>query len=118
EFRLVVACDFGEPCLFHEILKFTLDVFFSLHRSRWMQIHHLSYDQQQETKTLPVGPTTTTEEWFAGSRLGMCTYVARVWSRREDTWVILLSRVLEKSSKWAIECLREAVAHCDFTQYT
>ena len=28
EFRLVVACDFGEPCLFHEILAFTLDIDF------------------------------------------------------------------------------------------
>ena len=69
-----------------------------------------SFDNHaQETRTLPRGPVETTEEWYAGQRLGIGCYVCRAWSRNHDQWFVILSRVMEKTSAWALECLHQVL---------
>ena len=63
----------------------------------------------KEIRTLPRGPIEQTEEWFAGQRLAFSLFVARVWDQGQDTWTVLLSRVIEKGSKYAFECLKETL---------
>ena len=63
----------------------------------------------QECRSLPRGPNVSTEDYFAGSRLGFSLYVARSWTRDRKRWTVLISRVLEKTSKYAAVCAMHAV---------
>ena len=57
-----------------------------------------------------MGPWTTTPEHFAGGRLGFAIFAAMTWtlSYRPHT-IILCTRILEKTSAFALVCLNHAI---------
>lgn len=56
---------------------------------------------------MPQGPEQCTEEWYAGERLAFSTMVTRLWNQKETQWHIKVSRVMEKTSSYALACLQD-----------
>ena len=56
---------------------------------------------------MPQGPEQCTEEWYAGERLAFSTMVTRLWNQKETQWHIKVSRVMEKTSAYAVACLQD-----------
>ena len=59
----------------------------------------------------------TTEQWFAGQRLAFSCWVARLWTAHTVEWVVVLSRIVENTSKYALLCLDLALASINFEEY-
>ena len=57
-----------------------------------------------------MGPWTTTQEHFAGGRLGFSIFAGMTWTadQRPHT-VVLVSRILEKSSAYALCCVNKTI---------
>ena len=56
----------------------------------------------------------TTEQFFAGERLAFNMYVAALWNNEGLTWHVILSRVMEKSSAFAVQCGKRCFQHHDW----
>ena len=71
----------------------------------------------RETKSLPIGPQQTSEEFFAGHRLGYSAFVSACWSHGGRVhWSIKFSRLLHLARQAAaqpqsIAKLPEAARH-------
>ena len=63
-----------------------------------------------DIETLPQGPEMQTEDFFANMRLAFSMYAARVVDDHNLVWIMLVGRVMEKTSKYAIACLRHALS--------
>ena len=57
-------------------------------------------------RTIPAGPERTVEKWFAHERLGVSVYMCRCWTHEDDAWYVLVNNVTEKTTAYALECLR------------
>ena len=53
---------------------------------------------------MPRGPEETAEEWFAPERLGFSAFACRTCDEGAE-WVIVLSRIMEKTPRYALYCL-------------
>ena len=62
-----------------------------------------------EIKSLPRGAKLHSEEWYAHNRKGCSTYVSQIVLPRLTIHVVLISRVLEKTSIYLCACLRETL---------
>ena len=65
----------------------------------------------QETRSVPLTPNMTVEEYFASERLGFSNYGAMFQRGRSVTWYFLISRVLSKSSDYYSACLESCMEY-------
>ena len=63
-------------------------------------------DSCEECGTLPVGPEEVNQTHFANNRLAYSTWVVKWWMKgTRPEWIIVLSRVVEKTAKF--NCLQK-----------
>ena len=65
----------------------------------------------KETRSVPCGPIQEVEEFYAPARLGFSMYINRLWAVGFVEWHILVGRVLEKSTDYAMACLDEVLSN-------
>ena len=70
-----------------------------------------------EVRTIPTGPERTVEKWFAHERLGVSVYVCRCWTREDDAWYLLVNNITEKTTSYALECLRAVLDEQPWTDF-
>ena len=70
-----------------------------------------------EVRTILTGPERTVEKWFAHERLGISVYMCRCWTCEDDTWYVLVNHITEKTTAYALECLRAVLDEQSWVDY-